>query len=273
MILWLETPGFDRHEEGMKYLTVFIAFMAGQALAQDLPKADVYFLGEVHDNPAHHQAQAELVAQIQPKAVVWEMLTQEQAAQVAPLPQDVLEAKLGWAESGWPDFAMYYPIFAASTQAAHYGGAVPREVARNMKGKTAAEVFGNGAKEFGLTVDLPDEQLATRKQMQFDAHCQAMPMEMTGFLVDFQRLRDASLAREALVALADSKGGPVVVITGNGHARKDWGAPAALRAAVPNITVFSLGQGETGRSEPEGGFDRITYAPPAEREDPCAAFH
>jgi hypothetical protein len=41
-----------------------------------------------------------------------------------------LETALGWAESGWPDFAMYYPLFARAARSAIYGAEVPRDAAR-----------------------------------------------------------------------------------------------------------------------------------------------
>ena len=61
-------------------------------------------------------------------------------------------------------------------------------------------------------------------------------------------------------------------ITGNGHARKDWGAPAALAHVAPEVSAQSLGQGETPTGAPEGGFDAVEITDPVEREDPCAAF-
>ncbi len=49
------------------------------------PGLDIYILGEVHDNPAHHALQARLVADIAPGAVVWEMLSPDRAQAVAGL--------------------------------------------------------------------------------------------------------------------------------------------------------------------------------------------
>lgn len=257
----------------MKKLIVLVAFWAQVGMAQEvaLPEADVFFLGEVHDNPGHHARQAELMLQIGPKAVVWEMLGDAQAKAVAPAEQAELAQVLNWQDSGWPDFNMYYPIFAASFDARHYGAAVPRDVARGMMGKTAADVFGAEAARFGVEAPLPEQMQEVREAMQMAAHCNAMPAEMMGFMVEFQRLRDARLAQEALAALQDT-GGPVAVITGNGHARKDWGAPAALLQADPEVRIFALGQAEEGGAEPEGGFDLIVSSPPAKREDPCLAF-
>ncbi|WP_353473129.1 ChaN family lipoprotein [Salipiger sp. H15] len=236
--------------------------------------ANVVFLGEIHDNPAHHARQAELVAQIKPVALVFEMLTAEQAAQVTPaLMTDAaaLEAALGWDGSGWPDFSMYYPIFAAAPEAKVFGAELPRKEARALGEGDLARVFGPSAGFYGLDEPLDPDQEAARQELQMAAHCNALPLEMLPTMVNIQRLRDARLAETALEAYAEL-GGPVVVITGNGHARKDWGAPALLTRAAGEVSVAALGQGETGQGAPDGAFDLVEESAPAERADPCADF-
>jgi uncharacterized iron-regulated protein len=89
-------------------------------------------------------------------------------------------------------------------------------------------------------------------------------------MVEAQRLRDAVFARTTLEALADT-GGPVVVITGTGHARKDWGMPVALRYAAPEAKVVSLGQLEAPPEDP-APFDLWRVSEPPPRGDPCAEF-
>jgi uncharacterized iron-regulated protein len=243
---------------------------ADEVLAAD---AQVLVLGEVHDNPDHHAWQAELTARIAPAAVVFEMLSPEQAEVANGLPgagMDALGTALGWDESGWPDFSMYYPVFEAAQGARIYGAALPRERVRAAFGSGAAEVFGAGARRFGLDAALPAEVQATREAEQMAAHCDALPEEMLPGMVAAQRLRDAHFARVTVDALEET-GGPVVVITGNGHARTDWGMPAALALAAPDVSVLSLGQLE-GAPEEAPPYDlwRVSGAP--EREDPCAAF-
>ncbi|WP_323766970.1 ChaN family lipoprotein [Antarctobacter sp.] len=258
----------------MRQFIIGLMALASTAAADGYSGADVIFLGEVHDNPAHHARQAQIVAEVQPKAVVWEMLGPETAARVtSDLIGDStdLSAALDWATSGWPDFAMYYPIFAAAPEAAHYGAQVPRAEARAVMGQSVAEVFGAGAAQFGLDAPLSAGQQEQREALQMAAHCDALPEDMLGMMVDIQRLRDAELAASALTALKET-GGPVVVITGNGHARKDWGAPHLFSLAAPGRAVFALGQAEDGRAPPEGGFDLIESAPPVDRGDPCDAF-
>lgn len=74
----------------------------------------------------------------------------------------------------------------------------------------------------------------------------------------------------AETALQDT-GGPVVVITGSGHVRQDWGAPAALARAAPGISTFTLGQYEGSAPDP-ALTDRWVVTDAVAREDPCAAF-
>lgn len=233
----------------------------------------VVIAGEMHDNPAHHAAQAGLVAHLQPRAIVFEMLTEAQAAAVTPenrATQSELDAAIGWSDSGWPDFAMYYPIFAAAPEAAIHGAGVPRDAARAAMQAGIAESFGPEAAAYGLSDPLPQDQQEAREAMQLAAHCNAMPAEMLPVMVDLQRLRDAVLARETLRAL-DATGGPVVVITGNGHARRDWGVPATIALLRPDLEVLSIAQDEDG-SGIAGGFDLLLPGPSVERPDPCEGF-
>ena len=235
-----------------------------------LPRADVIFLGEVHDNPAHHLNQSRAITGLRPAAVVWEMLTPEQAAQMPDDRSDpaTVDEALGWADSGWPEFALYYPIVEAAGTARHYGAAVPRPEAQRAFHEGAAAVFGAEAHRFGLNRALPEDERETREAEQFAAHCEAMPMGMMGGMVEAQRLRDAALARAALQALEDT-GGPVAVIAGSGHTRIDWGAPAALRIAAPAVESLALGQSEGETSTP---WDLWVVTEPVNREDPCTAF-
>lgn len=234
--------------------------------------AQVLILGEVHDNPHHHLTQAAVLMALRPKAVVWEMLTEEQAARLTSdtlaKPAD-LAAILGWDASGWPEFSLYQPIFEATPQAQHYGAAVPREAARAAMETGIVAGFSGGAARFGLDQPLSPQEQAAREAEQLAAHCDAVPVEILPAMVDIQRLRDATLARVALAALAGT-GGPVAVITGNGHARRDWGVPTYLQVAAPQVAVFSLGQMEAGQIE--GSFDAVLDAPAVERPDPCAVF-
>lgn len=235
--------------------------------------ADVVILGEVHDNPVHHQRQAELLAVLEPKAVVWEMITAKQAERLETgILGDTEQTAiaLNWAASGWPEFGLYAPVFAEAKGARQYGALVPREYAPAVMSDGIADYFGADASaRFGLDQPLPEAEQAARETDQQINHCNAMPEEMLPVLVGLQRLRDAALAAAADKALAET-GGPVAVITGNGHARMDRGLAVYLAKARPEAVIRSLGQSEDGQIG--GQFDVILDAPAVERPDPCLAF-
>jgi uncharacterized iron-regulated protein len=239
-----------------------------------LPVAQIVILGEIHDNKSHHDNQAQAIASIAPKALVFEMLDPAQAeAAVGVDPTDgpAFEAALGWKDSGWPDFALYHPLFAAAPQARLYGAALPRDQVRRAFADGAATVFGEEAGRYGLLEPLSPEEQAAREADQQAAHCNALPAEMLPGMVAAQRLRDAAFARTAMQALTET-GGPVVVITGSGHADKLRGIPVALAAAAPQVTVLSVGQIEGDGDVPTGTFDLWLRSKATPRGDPCAAF-
>lgn len=239
----------------------------------NLPSVDVIVLGEVHDNAQHHLGQATAIKAINPKAVVFEMLSPEQAAQITPellKDQAALAAALEWENSGWPDFALYYPVLAALGEARVYGAARSRDQVRRAFSDGAATVFGAGADRFGLDQDLPKDQLEQRLQAQFEAHCEAMPLTMMGGMVEAQRFRDGAFAATVVLAF-EEVGGPVVLIAGNGHARMDWGVPAVLATAKPDLKVLSIGHLEAP-VEGVPPFDSWVITEAAIRDDPCLEF-
>ncbi|MCZ0813740.1 MAG: ChaN family lipoprotein [Pseudomonadota bacterium] len=248
------------------------------ALALCLPSAaalaqDVLILGEVHDNPAHHEVQAKMVAAFAPRALVFEMLTPAQAEAVTPGNRNdraALAEALDWEGSGWPDFALYHPIFTAAPEARIFGAQVPREAARKVFEDGPGVVFSGDGAAYGLTDPLPEQEQAAREALQMEAHCDALPEAMLPGMVAVQRLRDAELAHGVMRAI-EATGGPVAVITGNGHARRDWGVPSYLARVAPGLEIRVIGQTEDGRAL-DGGFDEVLSAPMVEREDPCAAF-
>lgn len=247
-----------------------IAAAASASIAWHEVTGDVVILGEYHDNPLHHQRQRDAVIEINPKAVVFEMLTGEEAIALAKVPrsQEAMEA----ATEGfhWSNIRDYAGVLSKSENI--IGAALPREQMRTAFEQGAAAVFGPKADTYGLTQALPEAEQTARQEAQFNAHCQAMPLEMMTGMVAAQRLRDAHFARTVIAAL-DTYGSPIILITGNGHARNDWGVPIYLKRVRPDLTVFSYGQGENDISPP-GTYDAlIPDAPAPDRADPCAAFN
>ena len=143
--------------------------------------ADVLIIGELHDNPEHHAAQQSAVNEIAAKAVVFEMLTPQEAdalANVDRTPQAMRAAIDGYH---WSNIADYAGVLASSSVIV--GAALPREKVRAAFQDGAAAHFGPLAEEFGLSSELPEAELERRKDVQFKAHCEAMPLEMMDGMV------------------------------------------------------------------------------------------
>ena len=266
----------------MKAFLVLAAIgLAAPAPASELPNvsafdpagAEIVILGEIHDNPVHHRNQAAIVTAMRPSALVFEMLDADQAARangMARADASALEKALDWEGSGWPDFSLYHPIFLAAGPVPIYGAAVSREDLTAAMSKGAAAVFGPRAAHFALG-PLTEADQAAREALQMEVHCNALPADMLQGMVESQRLRDASFSAVALRALQET-GGPIAVITGNGHARRDWGMPAHLAAASPGTRVVTLAQFEEAAPEGDIPYDFWLITAAAKREDPCAAF-
>jgi uncharacterized iron-regulated protein len=238
--------------------------------------ADIVILGEVHDNPAHHRNQAEIVAALQPAALVLEMIPQAaedevNALRTAGAGRDEIAAALDWDASGWPDFANYAPILEAAPKAQVFGAGQPIADVRRAMVEGAAGVFGPDAAAYGLDRPLPPAEQAAREAEQAAAHCDALPRERLPGMVEAQRFRDAGLADAALWARTMTGGGQVVVIAGSGHADRSRGVPATIAVADPEVRVLSLGQLERPPDEP-ADYDGYLVAPAPPRGDPCATL-
>lgn len=263
--------------------TIAAPVSAMEIEAQMLPtfiqtaQPDIAVLGEVHDNPGHHLNQAAAVAALKPRALVFEMLTPDQAAIITPElradPEALAEA-VGWEDAGWPDFALYAPIFEAAPDALIIGAALPRDALRAAIAEGAEKFLGVDAAGFGIDQPYPPELQAQLEAEAQRDHCNALPPEALPGIVAAQRLRDAVFAR-AVIRARKTTGGPVALITGTGHARTDRAVPAMIRKALPGIRLFALGQIERDPgAEPETGlpYDFWIATAPTERPDPCEAF-
>ena len=111
---------------------------------------------------------------------------------------------------------------------------------------------------------------STRRRALLAAGVCAVAALTPSGMVQAQRLRDAALARAVVLAIAET-GGPVAVITGSGHARRDTGVPALLALAAPDLAVLTIGQVEADPG-PDAPYDLWIVTPATPRDDPCAAL-
>jgi len=224
----------------------------------------IIIIGEVHDDPTHHIAQTQMVTEIQPSAIVFEMIpivdTPELAeARANRASRAQIKQLLAWEQLAWYDFDWYAPIMEAAPEAKVYGAARSKSDISQAFKQGAAYVAGEQAKQYGLIIPLSKSEREARLALQDKAHCGKMPKKMLSNMVEVQRLRDADFARIALSALNET-GGPVVVIIGNGHAREDWGVPAIIRRVAPSVSLQVITQQSTLKRD----YDPCDNIPKAE---------
>ncbi len=258
-------------------------------LARELTQADIVLIGEVHDNPWHHKAQAWLLRQMartRRPAVVLEMISAGEAdaletylAQPSPSARKLGEA-VNWKKRGWPSWSIYEPIAEAALEhklPLRAGDAVTSDI--RAVGKGGLEALGAERQAaLGLDEGLePALQSALLTELK-DGHCNLLPETALGPMSAVQRFRDASMAQA--IVRAHGEGG-VVLIAGNGHVRGDRGVAWYLRRRLPDARVVSivlletdneaLGAIETRSAPPEDTppADFAWPMPRQAREDQC----
>lgn len=258
------------------------------ALRPALDSADVVIIGEQHDDPGHHRIQASIAAELtrraRPVVVAFEMIDETQRptldAFLAARPRDAaaLGARLDWDRSGWPDWALYRPIADAALAQAHPPAkplapanlppALARDIARN--GLNAAGI-APGLREVLRQAETRDgDALAVHAADIAASHCGMLPESALAPFALAQYARDATMAQAVVAAAAANPGARIILIAGNGHARKDVGVPRHLTRLKPGLKVLSIGLLES--ATPDAPFDHVWRTPALEREDPCAAF-
>ena len=249
-----------------------------EALLSALGHARYVVLGETHDNRDHHQLQAQLVQQFlaaQPgAAVAFEMLDEDDASALAREPAvrsaSELEARADWANSGWPDFVMYRPVFDAAFSAhARVVAAHPNaeHVRASMHGVEEAE-----ARDLHIQTPLPEAQVQAQHEEIRESHCGHANDQMLTAMQRAQVYKDAFMARAIVQTEV-----PTVLIAGRGHARNDRAVPYFLKRAGSADTLSVAFIEVDDRREDPGtydteAFDYVIFTPRASDEDPCEKF-
>jgi uncharacterized iron-regulated protein len=252
-------------------------FVTPLAVETALARASLVVVGETHDNRDHHALEAQLLHEFgaaHPGARVgFEMLDADQAVALvrppAPANANELAERVGWASSGWPDFALYRPVFEAAFAdrlpivAAHPNGASVRASLQAVAPEEASALH--------LDQPLPAAQQAAQQAEIREAHCGHAPAAMVTAMQRAQSYKDAFMAHSILRA-----GLPALLVSGRGHARKDRGVPvfwqrggrASLSVALVDVADSVLAPLDYD----VGAFDLVVFTPRVSDEDPCQRF-
>ncbi|WP_068086081.1 ChaN family lipoprotein [Polycladidibacter stylochi] len=249
-------------------------------LWQALAKGHYVLLGEKHDNPRHHEIQAQAVGALvgagKRPALVFEMLD-ETASPILAIARENELAQLGkelkWEARGWPAFSMYAPIFKQGLAAGLplIAGGPSREKLKRV---------ASGALPFEADKLLWDKALTTPLQQSLvdelvSSHCHLMKAEQMAPMVAMQRLKDASMAR-AMRETTPRQG--AILIAGNGHIRVDRGVPYYLTGGGQFLTLAPV-EVQRGAFKAQDYkmfdaklYDYIWFTARVDEVDPCEKY-
>ena len=245
------------------------------------PGAELWLLGEVHDNAALHalrlQTLQTLLHQGARPALLMEQFDRERQGQIDALlqpapgqaPDDAERdrtvnalVRLGGAAPGWQwDFYRPYLDLALRYR-------LPL-VAANVSRSDARALMAQGLAAHGFEPAVPADIGAAQAGQIERSHCGQITAAQAGRMVNAQVARDQFMARQ----VAAQAGRGVVLLAGNGHVRKDVGVPRWLAPALQARTRV-VGFVEAGPADDSdaAAFDQTISAAAATRNDPCAAL-
>ena len=229
--------------------------------------AEVVYLGELHDRPQHHVIQARILEAMLAAggrpAVAFEMVPEtRQAALEAVVRSEVgppeVDRELQWTARGWPDFAMYWPLFelarkhGLSVVGTDLDPTVTRRIGRDGLGAAGEDP----ARLRSAMPDDPARDRAIARRMRA-AHCDRVSESRVARMLESWYARNVVIARRVVDAL--QRAPQVVVIIGRGH-QSPGGVPEqldALRQGTRQLVVAFV--------EIEAGAPEIT--PPGTTAD------
>lgn len=256
--------------------------ISAEALARAMARQPIVLLGEVHDNASQHAARAQALRQliaggVRP-AIAFEQIDHDhQGAIDAIRAQTSLDVGTradriiaGAGAKGW-DWPLYRPylLIALENDLPIVGANLSRADAMRVATEGYAAVFADDQRAaLGLDHVPPEVERAQEYEIE-RGHCGELPADALPAMAGAQIARDAVLAQS--ITPYFSRG--VVLLTGNGHVRRDIGVPRHM-APADSAHVVSIGllEDDGKAAERADEFDAVFITPVQSRADPCTHF-
>jgi len=272
--------------------------------------ADVVYLGEIHDNPWHHELQLEIVRRLVESgarpAIGFEFFDTGQTGDLISFTQPVahedsssrssskakrlLRRRLGWGKQRDDEWAAYSPIidYARHNRLAIFGTDLPAGIRRRITRTGIAQL---SPVERRLIVDTGFHNDAYRKLMHktfTQSHCGWNDPKLLDNLYQVWLARNDSMATAITDMLTSTTNRPVVMIVGTGHTRYNMGIYERIASLMPSAHQVNIGfkpvQDATKplvdyfetESVDDSVFspihDFIWFTAAVKKDDPCAQF-
>ena len=239
--------------------------------------AEVVYLGELHDNPQHHAIQVRILEALLAAggrpAIAFEMVPEtrqadlEAAVRSTAGPAEV-DRRLAWTAQGWPDFAMYWPLFELARKhglpvvATDLDPTVGRRIGRGGLG--AAGEDPARLRSARRADPVRDRAIARRLRA---AHCDQISEGRAMRMLEGWYARNVVIARRVGGGL--ERAPQVVVIIGRGH-QSPGGVPEQLGALRPGTRQLVVGLFDGQADGPsETTADVVWLTPARTLPDPC----
>lgn len=230
------------------------------------------FVGESHDNPYHHQAQADVVAALVARgrlvSIGFEMFTRDNQASLAPWTlgkwsEDEFIEKSSWKTQWGFDYALYRPIFEVARKEGlpMYALNVPRDWVRQVAREGAGSLTPERKKW------VPELDLGWKDHRAvFDSLMEGHPPgEALDGMYRGQVTWDTGMAQSALEAM-DKSSNPrrvMVVVAGIGHTMYGQGINGRITARTGERTLnVACIAGDGARPVSKGLADYVYMSPP-----------
>jgi len=205
----------------------------------DLKSAKLVFIGELHDQELHHQAQLEVIRRLYelgvPVAVGLEMFRRDSQAQLdrwvkGEITEEAFQ-KIYFDNWGLPwDLYRDIFVFARDHKIPLVGLNVPREITRQIAREGFASLTPEQLGDMPAVSCLVDDAYAAFIRRSLGMHTHG-GMDFTRFC-EAQLFWDTAMAWNALRFLKDHPSSTMVVTAGSGHAWKR-GIPAQVTTRTP----------------------------------------
>jgi uncharacterized iron-regulated protein len=245
--------------------------------------AAIVLLGEVHDNPVQHGLRLEVLRRAfeagwRP-AIAMEQLDREhqvdieQARMERPLDANYVIEKAatehGKSINGWNwDYYRPYVALALQYDVPLLSANLSRSDAQKIVEHGYSAVFDDSMEnQLGLDRELPSLLVAQENEIDV-GHCHALPKELLPAMARAQLARDAVMAG----VLREHAARGVVLLAGDGHARRDIGVPTWFDP--PTLArVFAVAFLERGDpAPPASAFDAVVTTDAVPRRNQCATL-
>jgi len=256
--------------------------ISAAALADAMARRPIVLLGEVHDNAAQHalraQALERLVARGARPAIAFEQIDRDRQAAIDAMRRDdspdaatrADRIIAGAGSKGW-DWSLYRPYLLIALE--HDLPIVAANLSRAQAMRVATEGYEavfDEPERAALGLDSVPQDIVRAQEYEIErGHCGQLPADSLSAMAGAQIARDAVLAQS--IAPYFSRG--VVLLTGNGHARRDIGVLRHLgQRDRDRVVSIGLLEDDGKAADYAGEFDLTFLTPVQARADPCANF-